>query len=198
MIVVYRHIYNDSVVYIGMGKSGRENDTSNRSEQWHKHVKDVNKLEVDILWETTSRREAYEKEKEFISIYGRKDLNEGTLLNRTDGGGWLKGVQWSDEKRQIYANRARKHNVLKKWQEENGPAVKGRNLPKQTEQRVRTRAQAVKKAWQSKTQEERNLQTALFINNNPSYWVQECTYCGRSIQGASAFKRFHGKNCKKK
>jgi hypothetical protein len=40
--------------------------------------------------------------------------------------------------------------------------------------------------------------TKLFRENNPSYNIQECTYCNRKIQGASAFKRFHGENCKTK
>jgi len=44
--------------------------------------------------------------------------------------------------------------------------------------------------------EERNHQVALFISNNPSHRIQNCEHCGRSIQGASAFKRFHRENCK--
>ncbi len=40
--------------------------------------------------------------------------------------------------------------------------------------------------------------TRLFRENNPSYKMQTCNCCGRSIRGASAFKRFHGENCKLK
>jgi hypothetical protein len=37
--------------------------------------------------------------------------------------------------------------------------------------------------------------TQLFRENNPSYKLQTCSHCNKEIQGASAFKRFHGENC---
>jgi len=40
--------------------------------------------------------------------------------------------------------------------------------------------------------------TKLFRECNPSYKVQTCVHCNRSIQGVSAFKRFHNDNCKLK
>lgn len=196
MLQVYRHIYDNSVIYIGMGKLGRSKDKHNRSKEWLKLVADPDKLEVDILWETESRKEAYDKEQEFINLYGRKDINEGTLINKTNEGGWLQGVNWSPERIKKYSDNAKKRGTLKKWQKENGAAVKGKKLPKQKQQHINKRVQAIKKAWNSKTEEQRKAQTSLFINNNPSYKIQKCEYCGREIQGASAFKRFHGQNCK--
>lgn len=37
--------------------------------------------------------------------------------------------------------------------------------------------------------------TQLFRDSNPSYKLQTCPHCNKEIQGASAFKRFHGENC---
>lgn len=195
MIVVYRHICENEVIYIGIGKPGREKDYRNRSKEW-KEITKGREVEAEVIWETESREEAYSKEKEFISIYGRKDLNEGTLLNKTNGGGWLQGAIWSEQKKTEYSKRAKKRGTLKKWQKINGAAVKGRKLPKQSQKHIEKRIQGIKAAWSSKTQEEKNKQTTLFINNNPSNKIQDCKFCGRSIKGASAFKRFHGENCK--
>ena len=69
-------------------------------------------------------------------------------------------------------------------------------LPKQAEEHINSRRVKTKEAWRMKTQEEKNLQTSLFINNNPSYKIQKCEYCNREVKGASPFKRFHGENCK--
>lgn len=54
------------------------------------------------------------------------------------------------------------------------------------------------KSHKSKSVEMKLNSTRLFRENNPSYKVQTCPYCDKAIQGASAFKRFHGGNCKLK
>lgn len=197
MVVVYRHINLDSnkVFYVGIGTEKRAYDYKSRSTAW-KTQADISNIETEILLECETREQAYKKEIEFIQLYGRLDKGTGTLVNRTDGGGWLKGAIWSLERTKKYSDNAKSRGTLKKWQEENGPAVKGKKLPKQKQEHIEVRVDGIKKAWQSKTQEERNQQVALFINNNPSYKVQNCEYCRRDIQGASAFKRFHGENCK--
>lgn len=197
MVVVYRHINLDSnkIFYVGIGTEKRAYDYKSRSVAW-KAQADISNIKTEILFECETRDEAYKKEIEFIQLYGRLDKGTGTLVNRTDGGGWLRGAIWSPERIQKYSDNAKSKGTLKKWQEENGPAVRGRKLPKQKQEHVEIRVEGIKKAWQSKTQEERNQQVALFIHNNPSYKVQNCEYCRRDIQGASAFKRFHGENCK--
>lgn len=197
MFIVYRHIFNNEVLYIGMGQLGREKDLVNRSREWKEFTKGKD-LDIDILWETESRKEAYEKEKEFIALYGRRDLLEGTLINKTNGGGWLQGVTWTDVKKEEYAKRAKNLGNLKNWQRENGAAVKGKKLPKQKQQHIEARVKKIKKAWSNKTEKEKYLQTSLFINNNPSHIVTHCPYCDRDIKGASAYKRFHGNKCKHK
>lgn len=197
MVVVYRHINLDSnkVFYVGIGTEKRAYDYKSRSAAW-KNQADSSNIETEILFECETRDEAYRKEIEFIKLYGRLDKGTGTLANRTDGGGWLKGAIWNQERIKKYSDNAKKRGTLRKWQQENGPAVKGKKLPKQKQEHIKVRVEGIRRAWQNKTQEERNQQVALFISNNPSYKVQKCAYCNREIQGASAFKRFHGENCK--
>lgn len=195
MFIVYRHIVDNNVIYIGMGQKSRSKDYVNRSQDW-KQITEGKEVISEVLWKTDSRKEAYDKEIEFINLYGRVDTGKGTLINKTDGGGWLKGAIWSKERIKMYSQNAKKRGNLKKWQKINGAAVKGKKLPKQKQEHIEKRVESIKTAWKNKTQEEKNKQTTLFINNNPSNKIQDCKFCGRSIKGASAFKRFHGENCK--
>lgn len=178
-----------------MGQKSRSKDYVNRSQDW-KQITEGKEVISEVLWKTDSRKEAYDKEIEFINLYGRVDTGKGTLINKTDGGGWLKGAIWSKERIKMYSQNAKKRGNLKKWQKINGAAVKGKKLPKQKQEHIEKRVESIKTAWKNKTQEEKNKQTTLFINNNPSNKIQDCKFCGRSIKGASAFKRFHGENCK--
>jgi len=197
LVVVYRHINLDSnkVFYVGIGTEKRAYDYKSRNREW-KIQAENSIIETEILFECDTREQAYQKEIEFINLYGRVDKKTGTLVNKTDGGGWLKGAIWSAERVKKYSENAKSRGTLKKWQEKNGPAVRGKKLPKQKQEHIEVRVEGIKKAWQNKTQEERNHQVALFISNNPSHRIQNCEHCGRLIQGASAFKRFHGENCK--
>ena len=53
--------------------------------------------EVEILIDNIDWKFACEKEKEFIKLYGRKDLKKGTLVNLTDGGDGVYGLKFSNE-----------------------------------------------------------------------------------------------------
>jgi hypothetical protein len=87
--ILYRHIRLDKneVFYIGIGKQKNRpyESGSKRSLFWHRVTSKTN-YEVEILFDNLSWDQAKEKEKEFIKIYGRRDLNSGTLVNMTDGG----------------------------------------------------------------------------------------------------------------
>lgn len=90
MAVVYRHIRLDKnePFYIGIGKNinrAYEKSSKRRSRLWQNIVKKTD-YEVEILFEDIEYDFAKEKEKEFISLYGRIDNNTGTLCNMTDGG----------------------------------------------------------------------------------------------------------------
>lgn len=93
MAYIYRHIRKDKneVFYIGIGsdnKYKRAYSTYFRNKYWH-HITAISEYEIEIILDGLSWNEACEKEKEFIQIYGRKDLNEGTLVNMTNGGDGL-------------------------------------------------------------------------------------------------------------
>lgn len=97
---LYRHIRLDrnEVFYVGIGKKHKENFNNHnseyrrayakgkdRSELWKK-VTNKSKYRVEIVFESDNYNFIKDKEKEFISLYGRKNLGMGTLVNLTDGG----------------------------------------------------------------------------------------------------------------
>lgn len=90
MPYVYRHIRLDKnePFYIGIGSdmtNKRASERARRSELWKKIVAKSD-YEIEILFDDITYDEAKLKEIEFIKLYGRIDLNNGTLANLTDGG----------------------------------------------------------------------------------------------------------------
>jgi hypothetical protein len=90
MAYVYRHIRLDKnePFYIGIGSDmthKRANERARRSKLWKKIVAKSD-YEIEILFNDITFDEAKNKEIEFIRLYGRIDLGNGTLVNLTDGG----------------------------------------------------------------------------------------------------------------
>ena len=92
MAYVYRHIRLDTnqVFYIGIGsddkgKFQRAYTKQSRNTHWNNIVKTTS-YEVEIMLDDLTWEEACTKEIEFIKLYGRRNINEGTLVNLTDGG----------------------------------------------------------------------------------------------------------------
>jgi group I intron endonuclease len=123
MAIVYRHIRIDTEqpFYIGIGKNlKRAYSKYSRSQRW-KSIVNKYGYEVEILFDDLLWEDAIEKEKEFISLYGRLDINTGILVNMTDGGDGSLGVVQSEEskeKRRIWSkNRVITEETKKKLSE---------------------------------------------------------------------------------
>lgn len=78
---VYKYLdENDVPYYVGKGKN-------NRAFEDHGVIPvptDIKK--IIIIEDNLTEEDAFSKEKEFIILYGRKDLGNGSLLNKTAGG----------------------------------------------------------------------------------------------------------------
>lgn len=103
MAYVYRHIRVDKnePFYIGIGSGGyrRANSTKGRNKIWYGIVARTD-YEVEIVLDNLGWQEARIKEKEFISLYGRIDKNNGPLCNLTEGGDGTLGVSaWNKGKK---------------------------------------------------------------------------------------------------
>lgn len=102
MAYVYKHIRTDTneVFYIGIGtRNDRIYSKYGRNRYWHRIVKKygfiTEIIENDLSWE-----DACEREKYWIKYYGRRGLNEGTLVNMTDGGEGLNNFTHTEESKE--------------------------------------------------------------------------------------------------
>lgn len=91
MAYVYRHIRLDTnkPFYIGIGLKSDglfKRAFSKKRHAFWKSVVNKTAYDVEIIIDELTWEEACQKEKEFIQLYGRIDLNNGTLVNLTDGG----------------------------------------------------------------------------------------------------------------
>lgn len=95
---IYLHKTADTLetFYVGKGKDNRAWSTRGRSKFWSR-VKDRHGCIVEIVSTGLSEHEAFLKEKELIKFYGRRDKNQGNLVNLTDGGEGVSGFIWSEE-----------------------------------------------------------------------------------------------------
>jgi hypothetical protein len=98
LAILYRHIRTDKqeVFYIGIGENeSRAYNKINRTRIWKNTA--AKGYEIEILFEDLTWEQAKEKEKEFIALYGRRDLGLGTLVNLTDGGEGTVGFRHTKE-----------------------------------------------------------------------------------------------------
>jgi hypothetical protein len=89
MAIVYIHRRNDNneIFYVGIGNNiKRAYEVKNRTNIHWKRIVNKCGYTIEIINDNLSWLDACNKEKELIKKYGRIDLNEGTLVNMTDGG----------------------------------------------------------------------------------------------------------------
>ena len=105
---VYRHIRLDKnePFYIGIAQIQkrdrgyyRANRFTRRNPLWTK-IYNKTECRVEIILDNLSQREACEKEKELILLYGKIINKTGTLSNITDGGEGVWGLKMSEKSKQ--------------------------------------------------------------------------------------------------
>jgi hypothetical protein len=114
MAYVYRHIRLDKnePFYIGIGSNKERCYTKQtRNKHWHSIAKHTD-YRVDIIFDDISIDDAKEKEKEFISLYGKK-TNGGLLVYITDGGDGCWGVKATEEQLEVRRKRMIENNPFK-------------------------------------------------------------------------------------
>lgn len=97
MFYVYHHINKETgeIFYVGKGKGNRAYSSKSRSSFWHNLVNKYG-YDIVIVENNLSEETAYEREIYWIKKIGRKDLNEGTLVNFTDGGDGVLGYTFTE------------------------------------------------------------------------------------------------------
>jgi len=119
---VYFHftLNTNDVFYVGMGKNkNREiSKCRGRNYDWYKLVKKngfyAKKIHEGLTWKQALRAERY-----WISIFGRKDLGKGNLVNLTDGGEGTSGAKITAEQRKRLSDIQKKLNSSPEARERN-------------------------------------------------------------------------------
>lgn len=174
-------------------------------------------FEYRVLSYHETREEAYMEEQRLLDIYfsmseylmlnpkatvppilrgdknsfSRKEVIEKLVQTKKDRGLFIKSQETKDKI--STANRGRKQS-----EEEITKRKAILKVVTNSEEYKAAHKKGCLKGQESKTVEAKLKSTQLFRENNPSYRLQTCYYCNKQIQGASAFKRFHGENCKLK
>jgi hypothetical protein len=125
---LYRHIRldNNEPFYIGIGSKTKQDliyDSYKRAYTKHKRNKFWYNIilktdyKVEILYECNDYKFIKQKEIEFITLYGRRDLGLGTLVNFTNGGEGTVGIIVSPETRKnmSISKLGKKINKSKGW-----------------------------------------------------------------------------------
>ena len=158
MAYLYRHIRLDKnePFYIGIGSDKRYYRAFmkiKRNNIWYK-ITNKTDFKVEIVLDNLTWDEVCEKEKEFIAIYGRKDLGKGTLCNLTDGGEGAIG---------------RKYITSEETKLKLSKAHKGKKASEETRQKLREKfanrifseshIEGLKKGWQNRKVKSPNEET---------------------------------------
>lgn len=136
MAYVYLHIRkdNDKPFYVGVGgllsfdnyqraNAINSKGLKSRSEFW-KNTVNLYGFYVKIVLDNCSKEEAFLKEVELISLYGRYDIQTGILVNHTNGGDGRIGSS-----KQINKKCGEK-NIGKKWTEDRRNGIKVSKIKK--------------------------------------------------------------------
>jgi hypothetical protein len=130
MAIVYQHRRLDTgdIFYIGIGLTEKRAFTKKGRNTLWKNIVSKSQYEVEILIDNISWEEACKKEKEFIALHGRKDLNTGTLCNLTCGGDGV--INLSNEARHRIGNGNRGISRTEDVKKKIGSKNKGRKVSK--------------------------------------------------------------------
>lgn len=187
MPYVYRHIRLDKnePFYIGIGSDNeykRAYCIHKRNNIWNKIVSNTS-YEVEILLDNVSWDIACSKEREFIKLYGRKDLRTGILSNLTDGGEGAYGLKFTDEtKKKMSIAQKSKKPITEETRNRMSIASKSRNVG----------AYRIGKKHSAQTKEKMSLAR---IGIKKVKFI--CPHC-KLEGGGGAMKKWHFDKCKYK
>ena len=186
MAYLYRHIRLDKnePFYIGIGsdKNYARSRVKKRNNLWHKIANKTN-YEIEIILDDLSWKDACNKEKEFIKLYGKKCDNTGILTNLTDGGEGIFGFKFSDDSRKKLSISQRNKKPISEE-----TRIKMRNATLSRDSGLTLRGK--KQSQETRLKRSKSLTGVKKIKFT-------CPHCNL-FGGGGAMKQWHFDNCKHK
>jgi hypothetical protein len=230
MAYLYRHIRLDKneVFYIGIGKDcegkyKRAYSKNIRNEHWF-NIVSLTDYEIEIILDDLTWEKAGEKEKEFIKLYGRSCVNQGTLTNISEGGiggscsGYLngmfgKGYKLSGESNGMHGKHHKQSSIesmIASWDHDRKNKASQRVSGDKNPAKIPEIAKLISKSklgdknpmkrQDVKDKQAESLKKTLQLkrlNGISRYKTVICNYCGK--EGSSNnMSRYHFENCKQK
>lgn len=218
MACVYKHIRQDTndVFYIGIGKTTKRSTSHiGRNQYWwniiNKTVWISEIIEDGLTWDTACEREKY-----WIKYYGRKDLNEGTLVNMTDGGDgninrictkefkdklskFNTGKILTDEQKEKISKSSKGKKITEEQKQKISSTLSGRRLSEDHKKNISDKMKGKFVGEQNpnfgkKVSDETKEKISLKSKNRKKLL---CPHCNRYID-ITVINRFHFDNCKLK
>jgi len=159
MAIVYRHrrLDTNEIFYIGIGKEEKRAFNKKDRSLWWKRIIDKTIYNVEIISKDLTWEDAKELEMFLISLYGRRDLGLGTLVNMTDGGdGTLGSIGQIGDKNGFYG---KTHS--NKTKEKLSIAHTGKIISNKTKSKM---SKSQKNNNNAKTRLVLNVETGIFYN----------------------------------
>ena len=174
-VYIHKNPCNGEVFYVGQGskhggKMERAYSKRSRSRWWNNYVNKHGLPIVEIVSIDITKEEADKLEMNLIKFYGRKDLNEGNLVNLTDGGdgNGKRSVEYSKEHslRMSGENHpmwGRKHTP--EWIENNSKSHMGKKLSEETKKKMSESRKGKKRSEETK----KKISDSLSGDKNPMF-----------------------------
>jgi hypothetical protein len=127
--IVYRHrrLDDNSIFYVGIGSEKRAESKHSRNKYW-KNIVLSTPYSIEILQKNLSLEDACELEVFLISLYGRKDLKNGCLVNMSSGGEGAFGYTPSEKTKTEHSNRMKGCN---------NPNFRGKSMTKEQLEKIK-------------------------------------------------------------
>jgi hypothetical protein len=143
---LYKHIRLDTneIFYIGIGGFSKTEKTYSykrayefrrRNNIWKKIVLKTD-YKVEIIFENLTFKEACEKEKQYIKLYGRIDLNTGSLSNLTDGGEGTLNAVIKEETREKISKKLKGIPLSEETKRKISESLKGKIVSSETKKKL--------------------------------------------------------------
>ncbi len=168
-------------------------------------------IENNLTWE-----EACEREKYWIKFYGRKDLNEGTLVNMTDGGDGNVNRICTTEFKEKLRNFHKGKLLTEQHKEKISNSSKGKKISNEQKIKISKTLSGRKLTDEHKNNISKKMKGKFVGEQNPKFGKKLsdetkekislksknrkkmlCPHCGRYID-ITVINRYHFDNCKLK